>query len=79
MEVSYRREEKRRDAPSHQHHRRRKTHGYAVRLPRRALKEAGCRRDTSQGVGLQEGGGMGWETHGSHTVRREMDWPHETE
>ena len=43
MEVSYRREEKRRDAPSHQHHRRRKTHGYAVWLPRRAQQTGGLR------------------------------------
>ena len=45
MELGYRKEGGRRDAPSHQHHRRRKTHGYAVWLPRWAL----------QGGGLQEG------------------------
>ena len=43
MELSYRRKEGRRDAPSHQHHRRRKTHGYAVWLPRRAQQTGGLR------------------------------------
>ena len=50
MELSYRREERRRDAPSHQHHRKRKTHGYAVWLPRRA-QQTGSKPPTSPQTG----------------------------